>query len=108
MATTTTSYPSSAPGLAQRAAFGILSSLPTTNPALKVIQKALPNFPNLQNLGNGLSSAMTTIPPAGPGAQNPNANQTNMCDVGSDPTTLFGFVAYSLHFAELPHTAQVA
>lgn len=107
MATTTTTH-NSTPGLAQKAALGILASLPTTNPTLKVFQKALPHFPNLQNLGNGLSSAMTATLPAGPGAQNPNTNQTNMCDVGGKPTPPFSFVAYSLHITELPYPPKVA
>ena len=108
MATTTTTQ-NSTPGLAQKAALGILASLPTTNPAFKVFQKALPHFPNLQNLGNGLSSAMTATLPAGPGTPSQNTNQTNMCDVGDDQlTTLLDPVAYTLNMTELPHTPQVA
>lgn len=103
MATTTTTNNNSAPGLVQRTALGILSSLPTTTPALKVIQKALPHLPNLQNLGNGLSSAMTATQPAGTGAQNSNANQSNMCDVGR-PNNAFLFLAHPSFFRTAIHT----
>lgn len=88
MASTTTAQTNGAPSLAQRTAIGILSALPTTNPTLKAIQKALPSFPslppsvlpNLPNLGNGLSSAMAATLPAGPGVQNSTTNQNNMCE----------------------------
>jgi hypothetical protein len=111
MATTTKANTNTTPSLAQRAAFGILSSLPATTPALKVIQKALPHFPNLQTLGNGISSAMTVTQPAGTGTQNTitNTSQNNMCDVGSQQR-FSALLAYplSLSFTELPHTSQVA
>lgn len=80
---------------AQKTAIGILSSLPTTNPTLKALQKSLPllpplpNLPNLQNLGNGLSSAMPTTIPAGAGVQNLNTSQNHMCEVSNARTTVF-------------------
>ena len=108
MATTTTTQTNGSSGLAQRAALGLLASIPTTNPGLKVIQKALPHLPNIQSLGNGLSSAMNATQPPGTGVQNPNTNQNNMCDVRGKPAAHFCSLAHPLHFTELPHATQVA
>ena len=92
MATTTTTQTKATSNLPQKAALGLLSSLPTTNPTLQAIQRTLPLLPpsilpNLPNLGNGQSSGMAATLAAGMGAQNPNTNnanntsQNNMCEV---------------------------
>ena len=95
--TTTTKNKAPAQSLSQKAALGLLSSIPTTNPTLRALQKTLPLLPpsilpNLPNLGNSQSSAMAATLAAGPGTQNPtvttttsnnasNTNQNNMCEV---------------------------
>ena len=92
MATTTTTQTKAVSSLPQKTALGLLSSLPTTNPTLKAIQRTLPLLPpsilpNLPNLGNAQSSGMAATLAAGTGAQNPNnnnannTNQNNMCEV---------------------------
>jgi len=98
MAMTTTTQTKAVSSLPQKAALGLLSSLPTTNPTLQAIQKTLPLLPpsilsNLPNLANG---QMAATPAAGTGAQNPinnnngngngnknanNTNQNNTCEV---------------------------
>jgi len=121
MATTTTTQTKAAPNLAQKVALGLLSSFPTTNPAIRAIRKSLPLLPpsivpNLPNLGNGQSSVMAATFGAGTGAQNPatngnnnanNTNQNNMCDVCVWPLVLSGSVSHP-SFIELPPAPQVA
>ena len=96
MATTTTTHTKgAAQSLPQKAAIGLLSSIPTKNPTLRALQKTLPLLPPsiLPNLGNSQSSAMAATLAAGPSPQNPttatttttsnatNTNQNNMCEV---------------------------
>jgi hypothetical protein len=104
MATTTTTQTKAVSSLPHKAALGLLSSLPTTNPTLRTIQRTLPLLPpsilpNLPNLGNGQSSAMAATLAAVAGTQNPNpsnatnanntnnTNQNNMCEVRSVATS---------------------
>lgn len=121
MATTTTAQTKVASSLPLKAALGLLSSLPTTNPTLKIVQRALPLLPpsilpNFPNLGNGQSSSMAATLPTGMGAQNPtnnnanNTNQNNMCEVWKWPSVHRGSVPHRPHppFIELPPTPQVA